>query len=58
MTKVNNSLARAKQDCEASEVRLQDLQAKNDQMQNEDWERKLKALQADFEEKENLRERT
>ena len=27
-------------------------------MQNEDWERKLKALQAQFEEKENLRERT
>ena len=25
LTKVNNSLARAKQDCEASEVRLQDL---------------------------------
>jgi len=38
----------SKTDCENSELKLADLQAKNEKDDSEDWENKLKALQGQF----------
>lgn len=46
---MNRALATSKQECDNAEVQLQDLQARNDAVVNEDWENKLKAIQESFE---------
>ena len=55
---MNVALEMAKQECENCEVKLQDLQAKNDDIQNENWENKLKALEHEFQIKEKARQDT
>jgi len=43
-----SELTQTKKECENIELQLSDLQAKNDLVQSEGWERKLMALQDEF----------